>query len=107
MRLVERMTEKRLRALTKTTACGGVPGLIVRVVKLKDGSLAKYFVLRETTINRIFTLGRYPQISLAEAFKKATEWKVKIQQGIDPSEEEKALKASLRKESVRDDRLTF
>ena len=108
MRLAERMTEKQLKAVTKTRACGGVPGLVVKVVKLKDGSLAKYFILRESTINRIFTLGRYPQMSLADAFKKAAEWKVKIKQGIDPSEEEKALKASLRKKSTSgDDRLTF
>ena len=108
MRLAERMTEKQLKAVTKTRACGGVPGLVVKVVKLKDGSLAKYFILRESTINRIFTLGRYPQMSLADAFKKAAEWKVKIKRGIDPSEEEKALKASLRKKSTSgDDRLTF
>ena len=80
MRLAERMTEKQLKAVTKTRACGGVPGLVVKVVKLKDGSLAKYFILRESTINRIFTLGRYPQMSLADAFKKAAEWKVKIKQ---------------------------
>lgn len=73
MRLAERMTEKQLKAVTKTRACGGVPGLVVKVVKLKDGSLAKYFILRESTINRIFTLGRYPQMSLADAFKKAAE----------------------------------
>lgn len=108
MRLAERMTEKQLKAVTKTRACGGVPGLVVKVVKLKDGSLAKYFILRESTINRIFTLGRYPQMSLADAFKKAADWKVKIRQGIDPSEEEKALKASLRRKSApSDDRLTF
>lgn len=108
MRLAERMTEKQLKAITKTRACGGVPGLVVKVVKLKDGSLAKYFILRESTINRIFTLGRYPQMSLADAFKKAAEWKVKIKQGIDPSEEEKTLKASLRRKSApSDDRLTF
>ena len=40
MRLAERMTEKQLKAVTKTRACGGVPGLVVKVVKLKDGSLA-------------------------------------------------------------------
>lgn len=108
MRFAERMTEKQLKVLTKTRACGSIPGLVVKVVKLKDGSLAKYFILRESTINRIFTLGRYPQMSLADAFKKAAEWKVKIQQGVDPSEEEKALKASLRKKSTPgDDRLTF
>lgn len=108
MRLADRMTEKQLKATVKTTACGGVPGLVLKVTKLKDGTMAKYFILRESTLNRIFTLGRYPQMSLAEAFKKAAEWKAKIKQGIDPSEEEKALKASLRKKSAQsDDRLTF
>lgn len=108
MRLADRMTEKALKAAVKTTACGGVPGLVLKVTKLKDGTLAKYFILRETSLGRIFTLGRYPQLSLAEAFKKAADWKVKIQQGIDPSEEEKALKASLRRKSApSDDRLTF
>lgn len=78
MRLADRMTEKQLKATVKTTACGGVPGLVLKVTKLKDGTMAKYFILRESTLNRIFTLGRYPQMSLAEAFKKAAEWKAKL-----------------------------
>ncbi len=78
--------------LEKTTACGVVPGLIVKEAKLSDGSIAKYFVLREPSIKRMFTLGCYPKMSLAEAFRKASEWKEKIAMGIDPLAEEKAIK---------------
>ena len=81
MRIAATMTEKRLRSLTKSTACGVVPGFWVSVKKLKDGSYRKYFVLRERTIGRFFTLGAYPELSLAEAFKKAIVWKDKIAQG--------------------------
>lgn len=98
MKLVATMTEKRLKALTKTTACGVVPGLCVRVVTLKGGTLAKYFVLRERSINRTFTLGQYPTMSLAEAFRKAADWKQKIAQGVDPVAEEKAIKDSLKRQ---------
>ena len=38
MRIAATMTEKRLRSLTKSTACGVVPGFWVSVKKLKDGS---------------------------------------------------------------------
>ena len=81
MRIAATMTEKRLRSLTKSTACGVVPGFWVSVKKLKDGSYRKYFVLRERTIGRFFTLDAYPELSLAEAFKKAIVWKDKIAQG--------------------------
>ena len=46
-RVAERMTEKRLRSLTKGCSCGVVPGLEVRVRTLGDGSTAKYFLLRD------------------------------------------------------------
>lgn len=107
MRIAATMTEKRLRSLTKSTACGVVPGFWVSVKKLKDGSYRKYFVLRERTIGRFFTLGAYPELSLAEAFKKAAVWKDKIAQGVDPAEEEKALKMALRREKPSADVLTF
>lgn len=38
-RVAERMTEKRLRSLTKGCSCGVVPGLEVRVRTLGDGSI--------------------------------------------------------------------
>lgn len=97
MKSAERMTEKRLRRLTSTTSCGVVPGFYVKVVKLKDGSLAKYFVLRERSLGRMLTLGKYPEMTLAAAFEKAKAWKAKVALGIDPSLEEKKAREALRK----------
>ena len=76
----------------------GCSGLYVWVMTLKNGESAKYFVLRERSINRTFTLGKYPDMSLAEAFKKAAEWKEKVKQGIDPVKEEKERRDVLRRE---------
>lgn len=106
MRVIQRITEKQLKTLTKTTACGVVPGLTVKVKELSDGSVAKYFVLREQSIKRVFTLGQYPKMSLAEAFKKAKEFREKLSKGIDPSIEEKEIKKSLSRNN-RENVLTF
>lgn len=106
MRVIQRITEKQLKTLTKTTACGVVPGLTVKVKELSDGSIAKYFVLREQSIKRVFTLGQYPKMSLAEAFKKAKEFREKLAKGIDPSIEEKEIKKSLSRTN-RENVLTF
>lgn len=43
MRTAERMTERKLKTLTKETACGVVPGLYVSPRSLADGTKAKYF----------------------------------------------------------------
>lgn len=109
MRISVRLTEKKLRTLDKTTACGVVRGLYVKVSKLKDGTLAKYFILRDRSVGRVFSLGAYPKMSLSEAFEKAAEWKKKIEQGIDPAEEEKAQKKALvrQNEQSAEDVLTF
>jgi integrase len=98
MKIVAPITEKKIKSITKHTACGVVPGLYVWVMTLKNGETAKYFVLRERSINRTFTLGKYPDMSLAEAFKKAAEWKEKVKQGIDPVKEEKERRDVLRRE---------
>lgn len=98
MKIVAPITEKKIKSITKHTACGVVPGLYVWVMTLKNGESAKYFVLRERSINRTFTLGKYPDMSLAEAFKKAAEWKEKVKQGIDPVKEEKERRDVLRRE---------
>ena len=107
MRAVVPMTDKRLRSLQKTTACGIVPGLFVQVVKLSGGKLAKYFILRDREVNRVFSLGKYPEMSLSEAFAKAGEWKRKINAGIDPAAEEKERKLLLMRSKSPDERLTF
>ncbi len=98
MKIIAPITEKKIKSITKHTACGVVPGLYVWVMTLKNGETAKYFVLRERSINRTFTLGKYPDMSLAEAFKKAAEWKEKVKQGVDPAKEEKERRDALRRE---------
>ncbi len=60
----------------------------MRVVELSDGSFSKHFVLRARAIGRVLTLGKYPEPSLAEAFKNTADWGEKIAQGIDPAAEE-------------------
>lgn len=101
MKIVAPISEKKIKTLQKSSACGVVPGLWVKVVPLKNGELAKYFVLRERSINRTFNLGNYPDMSLAEAFKKAAEWKEKVKQGVDPAKEEKEHRDALRRERER------
>ena len=101
MKIVAPISEKKIKTLQKSSACGVVPGLWVKVVPLKNGELAKYFVLRERSINRTFNLGKYPDMSLAEAFKKAAEWKEKVKQGVDPAKEEKEHRDALRRERER------
>lgn len=98
MKNVVPITAKKIKTLTKHTACGVVPGLYVWVKTLKNGETARYFVLRERSVNRSFTLGKYPDMSLSEAIRKATEWKKKIEHGIDPAEEAKERKNALRSE---------
>lgn len=97
-RVAERMTEKRLRSLTKGCSCGVVPGLEVRVRTLGDGSTAKYFLLRDRATGKAYQIGQYPKVSLSEAFKTAAEWREKIKAGIDPVAERKALRMSLQAE---------
>ena len=100
MRIAERMTERKLKTLTKDCACGVVPGLVVSIRTLSDGTIAKYFLLRVRKIGRVFALGKYPSMTLSEAFAKAADWKEKIAQGIDPAEEEKAKAKVLSKTPV-------
>lgn len=97
-RVAERMTEKRLRSLTKGCSCGVVPGLEVRVRTLGDGSTAKYFLLRDRATGKAYQIGQYPKVSLSDAFKTAAEWREKIKAGIDPVAERKALRMSLQAE---------
>ena len=109
MRTAERMTERKLKTLTKETAWGVVPGLYVSPRSLADGTKAKYFLLRMKQIGRVFTLGKYPAMSLSEAFAKAADWREKALKGIDPAAEEKVLKESLSKKepSTTENVLTY
>jgi integrase len=74
-------------------AVGGVSGLLLQVTP----SGAKSWILRTLVggKRRPIGLGGYPDVSLADARKKAQEVKEKIAQGIDPVEERKAARQAL------------
>lgn len=110
MRTASRMTDARLKSLKKTAACGETPGFWCVVRKLKSGKLSKYFVLRvrfDDGSSRVLALGKYPQLSLADAFKKAAEWRVLVDKGIDPAEEEKKRRDALKPKKPEPEALTF
>ncbi|WP_246020492.1 tyrosine-type recombinase/integrase [Aliigemmobacter aestuarii] len=72
---------------------GGVPGLHMQITP-KGG---RSWVLRVTvgTLRRDIGLGGFPGVTLAQAREKAREARAKIDSGIDPIEERKAVKAAL------------
>ncbi|XKH00789.1 integrase arm-type DNA-binding domain-containing protein [Marinobacter nauticus] len=74
-------------------AVGGVSGLLLQAA----ATGAKTWILRTKIGNkrRLIGLGGYPDVSLSEARRKASEMKDKIAQGIDPVEERKAAKLEM------------
>ena len=68
-----KLTDRDIESLTKTTACGGVPGFSVLVRKLSDGTVSKFFILRMRKEKRVITLGKYPAMSVNLAYQKALE----------------------------------
>ncbi len=63
--------------------------------------------MRDREINRVFSLGQYPEMSLSGTFAKAGEWKRKIHAGIDSVVEEKERKLLLMHSKNFEERLTF
>ena len=78
-------TEKRVEIYDEL-----VKGLAIRVTKTGH----KSFVYRYRYNNSVkrFTIGTYPDISLAKARSDAKELSYKVSQGIDPNEEKKRRK---------------
>lgn len=74
-------------------AVGGVPGLYLQVTR-KGG---KTWVLRATVgaMRRDIGLGGFPAVTLSQAREKARDARDKIERGIDPVAERKAVKAAL------------
>lgn len=74
-------------------AVGGVSGLLLQVTP----SGAKTWLLRTKvgSKRRSIGLGGFPDVSLAEARRKAQDYKEKIAAGIDPVEERKAARRAL------------
>lgn len=84
---VKRITDPGLHAV------GGVAGLHLQVTKTG----ARSWILRATvgSKRRDIGLGGFPDVTLAQAREKAREAREHIQQGIDPIEQKKAVKAAL------------
>lgn len=84
-------------------AVGGVAGLLLQITP----GQTKSWLLRTTvgTTRRAFGLGPYPEIGLAAARERAREAKAKIEAGVDPIEERKAVRAALAAARARN--LTF
>lgn len=72
---------------------GGVAGLRLQI----SAAGHKCWLLRTVVGDerRTFGLGPYPEVGLAEAREKAREIKRKVEAGIDPAEEKKAVRAGL------------
>ncbi|RCV87503.1 tyrosine-type recombinase/integrase [Billgrantia montanilacus] len=94
---VKRLTEPGLYAV------GGVAGLHLQVVKTG----ARSWVLRAMvgSKRRDIGLGGFPDTTLASAREKARVAREKIQQGIDPVADRRALRSALLAQQVRD--ITF
>ena len=89
---VKRLTHAggRVNALV---AVGGVAGLYLQITP----NNGKTWVLRMKIGNRRrdIGLGGYPTVTLAQAREKAREMRAKVEAGIDPVEERKAIRAAL------------
>lgn len=74
-------------------AVGGVSGLLLQVTPTGG----KSWILRTVVgiKRRSYGLGAFPDISLAEARKRAHEYKDKIAHGVDPGEEKQVAKRNL------------
>lgn len=86
-----------------TFAVGNVAGLMLQCTPTG----ARTWILRTIvgTKRRSIGLGGYPDVSLAEAIKRAREVRDKIRAGVDPVEERKAARAALAASQARG--LTF
>jgi integrase len=74
-------------------AVGGVPGLHMQITP--NGGRSWVLRVKVGNIRRDIGLGGFPGVTLAMARDKAREARTKIENGIDPVEERKAVKAAL------------
>lgn len=96
--LARPLSEKEVRALTKTSALGGVPGLVLRI---RAGCTKTYVLVKNVGgVRRFWTVGQYGTMTLSAARARAAEMVKAIEEGRDPSEEKKAaFKESKRAEA--------
>lgn len=72
---------------------GGVPGLHLQITP--KGGRSWVLRVKVGTVRRDIGLGGFPGVTLSQARDKAREARAKIENGIDPVEERKAMKAAL------------
>lgn len=100
---VKRLTHPGEGRQNALHAVGGVSGLFLQITPTGG----KSWVCRATvgTKRRDIGLGSFPTVTLAEARQKARDTRAKIEAGVDPVEERKAVKAALAE--AQRPRLTF
>lgn len=100
---VKRAVQSGSKDRNEWFAVGGVAGLLLQITP----GQTKSWLLRTTvgTTRRAIGFGAYPEIGLAAAREKAREAKAKIEAGVDPIEERKAVRAALAAARARN--LTF
>lgn len=84
-------------------AVGGVSGLALQIT----GDAGRSWILRTTvgSKRRHIGLGGYPDVTLSQAREEARSVKARIREGIDPIEERRAARRTIRAEQAK--RLTF
>ena len=94
-KLAERLTDIKVKnAKPKEKPCKLAAGRGLHLLVKSDGSKHWQFRFRFEGKENAIAIGRYPEVSLANAEKKATSALELIDGGIDPSENKKASKAS-------------
>ena len=97
MKIPKVLTAKEVNAIKKEglTAIGGALGLYLLVKQ----SGRRYYVYRYKAKDgqrSFISIGSYGSIDLAEARKRAREWKLKLDDGINPAEAKRAASAEIR-----------
>ena len=97
MKIPKVLTAKEVNAIKKEglTAIGGAIGLYLLVKQ----SGRRYYVYRYKAKDgqrSFISIGSYGSIDLAEARKRAREWKLKLDDGINPAEAKRAASAEIR-----------
>lgn len=94
-KLADRLTDIKVKtAKPKEKPYKLAAGRGLHLLVKTDGSKHWQFRFRFDGKENTLAIGRYPEVSLANAEKKATSWLELLTEGINPSESKKAAKAS-------------
>ncbi len=90
----EKLSHARIAKAKKPGMIGDGGGLWVFLTPLKTGELSKRFVFRYRVAGRYgeVPIGPWPDVTLAEARKRATEFRAQIAKGDDPAAQRRAAR---------------